>query len=462
MTGFRAQSTFNEHLRRPWSATQLSRLRLKMEAQKVLSTRDDVPLPPMAAPLLLDGEQSAYLGHASERLVALLTTELGWYVPHEPDLLDALLIGQELRPFLQEVLSTNVTVARCDFLWSHDGWKVVEVNIGGAVGGLDVADYNDLAEADPAVGPFLRQHNLSAGSPIAALADAALTACEHLGAASSRPVLAIVDSPAFESAFHLAHRTLARHYTARGFHVVIRHQGRLSLRDGHLYADDTHVDVVHRQFLLEDMMEDPPAAMSVFEAARAGNVALVTGFREEFLGGKGMLAILRAAADRGILSASDARLVRTVVPETRLLHRPDGNAFAESGDGYDRLRDPAAGKEWVIKPSIGSSGAAVTIGPAVDDDTFRTAVAAAAASKHAWVAQRYVPSAPVDLPFLEEQSLAFRRCQIHPSFFVTQGRTTGAWTRVTPGSRPGLIAMANGALYGGVFQEDCGSPATVA
>lgn len=114
----------------------------------------------------------------------------------------------------------------------------------------------------------------------------------------------------------------------------------------------------------------------------------------------------------------------------------------------------AAAQEWVIKPSIGSSGAAVTIGPAVDDDTFRTAVAAAAASKQAWVAQRYVPSVLVDLPFLSEQGLTFHGCQIHPSFFVTRGQTTGAWTRVIPGRKPGLISMANGALYGGVFQEN--------
>ncbi|WP_144420162.1 MULTISPECIES: circularly permuted type 2 ATP-grasp protein [Micromonospora] len=454
MTKFRVQSAFNERLRRPGSATRLSRLRREMEARKVLSTRDDVRLPPMAAPLLLDREQSAYLRHASERLVALLTTELGRYVPHEPDLLDALRIGAELRPFLRDALSTNVTVARCDFLWSAEGWKVVEVNIGGAVGGLDVLDYNELAEADPAIGPFLREHGLSAGSPIAALADAALAACARLGTASSRPVLAIVDSPTYEPLFHLAHRTLARHYAARGFRVVIRHQRRLSLRDGHLYADDTHVDLVHRQFIIEDMLEEPAAAVPVFEAARAGNVAIVTGFREEFLGGKGMLAILRAAAERGVLPADDARLMRAVVPETYLLHRPAGRAFAGSGDGHDRLRHPGAAREWVVKPSIGSSGGEVTLGPAVNDETFQAAVAAATVSNQAWVAQRYVPSDLVDLPFLQGQELTFRGCQIHPSFFVTQGRTTGAWTRVVPGRKPGLIAMANGALYGGVFLED--------
>ncbi|OLF14682.1 hypothetical protein BU204_25665 [Actinophytocola xanthii] len=443
------QSAFNDYLGPPGPAPELAALREALDATKAVRTRDDMYFTPLPAPLLLDREQNAYLRHASERLVALLTTELGTYVADEAELLDVLRIGPVLRPFVREALAADVTVARCDFLWSREGWRVVEVNIGGPVGGLDVRGYNDLAAKNPLVGPFLTENGLDAGSPIDALAEATRRACERLGVAAARPVIAIVDSPEFEPIYHLAYRRLVEHYAANGFDAVICHQGTLSVRNGHLFSGELHIDAVHRQFILEDMLTEPELALPVLQAASAGTTALISGFREELLGCKGMLAVLRDAAVRGLLSAEDAHLVLDVVPETVLLHRPDRAGFSGAGDPQV-LRDATAA-DWVVKPSIGSSGGGVTLGAGVDEGTFRDAARAATGSDDAWVAQRFVRSDPVTLPLLRDEELTFGGCQIHPSFFVTEGRATGAWTRALPGQAARLVAMVNGALFGGVY-----------
>ena len=144
LTDFQIQSAFNSYLQaQELSAAHLAALRDRVDAEKVMCAREDTYAPLLLAPLLLDRDQMMYLRHASERVVALLTTELDSFVPDEHELMDLLRAEQPLRPFLQEKLPTTVTVARCDFLWSPSGWRLIEVNVSGAVAGLDVVDYNE-------------------------------------------------------------------------------------------------------------------------------------------------------------------------------------------------------------------------------------------------------------------------------------------------------------------------------
>jgi hypothetical protein len=445
LTDFQLQSAFNSYLRaQELSALHLAALRGRVDAEKVLCAREDTYAPQLPTPLLLDRDQMLYLRQASERIIALLTTELSSFVPNEQELMDLLRAEQPLRPFLQEELPNTITVGRCDFLWSPSGWQLIEVNISGAVGGLDMVDYNKLLMADTFLGPYLHEHGLGTGSPMAALADRIRPACRAAGQ-SGRPVAAIVDALGFDRVYRIGHQRLARLYAASGFETIVCDEGDLSLNHGHIFANGTHVDVIHRQFLLEDMTESADFARPVLEAAQTGNVVLVSGFREEYLGVKGMLCVLRAAADEGALSAEDAVLVKSVVPETHLMHRLPSRIFPSAGEG-EGTRD-----EWVIKPSLGSIGTAVTLGPSVTRHSFQEALSAALASDKAWVCQRFVPSEPVMLPLLEENTLAMRECQIHPGILVIDGAACGAWVRALKGRQPRAIGSRGGQLYGSVF-----------
>jgi hypothetical protein len=451
LTAFQLQSAFNSYLQgQEDSALRLAALQGRIDAERVLYAREDTYAPPLIAPLLLDRDHMTYLRHASERIIALLTTELGSFVPSERDLMDLLRAEQPLRPFLAEGLPNTITVGRCDFLWSPSGWQLVEVNISGAIGGLDIVDYNDLVMADTFVGPYLRERGLGIESPMAPLIDRALSACAA-ATQSERPVIAIADALGFDRVYKIGHQRLARLYETGGFEAIVCNEGDLSLKHGHIFVNDVHVDAIHRQFVLEDMTESADFALPVLRAAQAGNVVLISGFREEYLSVKGMLCILRAAADQGALSAEDAALIKSVVPETHLMHRPP-QAFLSLGDGEAASRRHP--EDWVIKPSLGSTGTAVTLGPGVTEHSFQNALSTALTSNQAWVCQRFVPSEPILLPLLKENTLTIQECQIHPCILVIDGAACGTWVRALEGRQPRVIALSNGALSGSVFGPD--------
>lgn len=412
-----------------------------------MTAREDMYFPPLPVPLVLDRHDAALLDHASERIVALLTDEVERLIPAEPMVLRELRIPGRLLPFMRDRLDNAVTFARCDFLLSSEGWQLVEVNIGGACGGLDIGDYNDLARAHPLIGDFVQEHNLRAHSPLVALADRVLAACRRVTDADP-PTLAVVDSPGFDDIYRIAHQRVARQYAQRGLQTVICNESELELCGHRLYLGGVPIHAVHREFILEDMMEDADAAVPVFDAALHGTIVLVSGFREEALGGKAMLAFLRGAAARGALDPKDRQMIQAIVPDTRLLHRPQDPDLAPFADPTDT---GIAGGDWVLKPSIGSSGGSVVLGPKVGAHVFREAVATAAKSGDAWICQRFVKSRLLPIPSLHDNGLRIEGHQIHPSIFVLDGKAVGAWTRAVMGDGPRLIGLADGALYGGVF-----------
>jgi hypothetical protein len=441
LTDFQLQAAFNSYLQaQELSAPHLAAIKGRADAGKVLCAREDTYAPLLSAPLLLDREQIVYLRHASERVIALLTTERHSFVPDEEELLNVLRAEEPIRPFLREKLPATITAGRCDFLWSPWGWQLIEVNISGAVGALDIIDYNELVTADTFLGPYLREHGLDTGSPMAVLADRVLSACAAT-TQSRRPVVAIVDALGFDRIYNIGHQRLRRLYEGGGVEAIVCNEDDLSLRHGHIFVNGAHIDAIHRQFILEDMTESADFAMPVLAAARMGNVVLITGFQEEYMGAKGMLCVLRAAADQGALSAEDAALIKSIIPETHLMHRLPPRLFAS----------PGACDDWVIKPSLGSIGSAVTLGPSVTRHSFQQALSATAESDQAWVCQRFVPSEPVTLPLLEQNTLAMRECQIHPGIVVVDGVACGAWVRALKGRQPRVIGAKGGQLYGSVF-----------
>jgi hypothetical protein len=445
---FRLQNAFNSFLiRNPGASSSLTALRATMDSRQVVAQREDRYLPPLPTPLLLDADQARFLDHASERIVSLLTTQMARLLGTEEAARRELRLPRQLERYVYAPLDNLVPIARCDYLWSRRGWQLVEVNFGGACGGMDIGEYNEVARSEPLIAGFLDEHGLDAPTPMTALADRIKLACRGITSAAE-PVLAVVDSPGYDRIYGIAHERVARQYAERGLRTVICNLNELTQRDGRLLLGDLWVHAVHRDFLLEDLIEVPDAAITVLVAAQRGNLVLVSGFYDEMLGAKAVLALLRGAAARGDLPVKDTALVRKVLPETTLVHRPQDPALA---GWYDPSRNGTGDDGWVLKPSFGSSGQSVVLGPTVGPRSFDEAVSRAASSAEAWVCQRYVESTPVVLPILADDRLSLAECQIHPSILVLDGRAVGAWTRAVVGRDPCVIGVLRGALCGGVL-----------
>ena len=75
----------------------------------------------------------------------------------------------------------------------EQGFRVLEINYGAALGGLDSAVLNRSMAEQPFIGDFLQRHDLGYLDPLDGLADTLFTECGL--AAGSRPVVALTDWP---------------------------------------------------------------------------------------------------------------------------------------------------------------------------------------------------------------------------------------------------------------------------
>ncbi|WP_406138553.1 hypothetical protein [Streptomyces sp. NBC_01089] len=87
------------------------------------------------------------------------------------------------------------------------------------------------------------------------------------------------------------------------------HIGQFDYRDGRVWLGDRAVDIIHRIFLVEDLLESPdaPALMDqVVSAAAAGEVKLFVPLDAEVYASKTTLAMLSDEDNRRLLAASPA------------------------------------------------------------------------------------------------------------------------------------------------------------
>ncbi|WP_031509459.1 hypothetical protein [Streptomyces megasporus] len=426
----------------------LAEAQRELRAAAAMQPRPDEWIPLASVPVLLDREEVELLGEASRELTAAVRSDPAVALYGDIDTaLEELRTPAPLRPFVRAEIPHEVELSRSDFLLGSDGWQANEINICAGLGGLLVEDYDACFSRRP-LRDLLAAGGCRARTPMDLLARAVHRRCEKLAGGDGRPVLAVVDWEGYDVAYLRDHVRMAELFAARGFETVVCHHRELRYEHGRLRLRGRPVDVVHREFLLEDMPQDPDSARPVLDAAVDGAVVLTTGFRAEWQAQKVTFGLLHQAARRGLLSPAAAELVRRRIPETWLL-TPEALADGEAAFG--------AHTDLVLKPSIGSLSQGVRLGADMDEGEFRSALRAAAENLDApHVLQRLIPPGTVPFPHLNDarDALSFPATQVSIGFFVVDGEPAGAWSKVCPRSVPTIIHHHNGGQWGSVRYPD--------
>lgn len=144
---------------------------------------------------------------------------------------------------------------RADLYVDETGFRLLELNMGSALGGMDNADMNRALLEHPALAEFAQAHELEY---IDTMREQVNNYYAETGLpAQSHPVLACTDWPS-------SYKTLEpymRHYTNRvkklGLDDNPCHIGQLEVRDGRVWLGDRAIDIIDRLFMLEDLLESP-------------------------------------------------------------------------------------------------------------------------------------------------------------------------------------------------------------
>ena len=343
---------------------------------------------PAFADRSVDLSATSYMGRCLTRPVfldqqerALLAEDLGNLHAALAALPDRL-FGGDLGAFARAVGMTDPQVAailcgqgrapsrlaRADIYHDGIGFRLMEFNMGSAIGGLDNAMLNRALLAHPAVAEFVRANGLSYVDTMAETADTLRT--EAGIAADARPVVAAVDWPASFADLEPQLRLSAQALATYGIDAIPCHLGQLRVAGGRVWLQDRPIDAIYRVFLIEDLLDPQGPALidPVLRAAERGEVAIFTPMDSELYGSKAALAMLSDEANRHLHDPAELASLDRLLPWTRMVR--DGSVTVDG----ERVALPEFAveqqHELVLKPTMLHGGSGVVLGWQVDADEW--------------------------------------------------------------------------------------------
>ncbi len=239
-------------------------------------------------------------------------------------------------------------LGRADLFRDETAFRVLELNLGSALGGLDNALLNRVFLTDPAVADFVASHGLSYIDTMDVLVDTLRAECGL--PAGARPLIAVADWP---DSFPILERQLrysAAQLTRYGLEAVPCHLGQLRVADRRVWLDGRPVDVIYRVFLIKDLLRPEAGELAdpLLRAAERGEVVLFAPMDAELYGSKGALALLSDEANRHLFSGAELASLDRVLPWTRMV-RP-GPVTVGGGGQADMTEYALAERELADRP----------------------------------------------------------------------------------------------------------------
>jgi len=284
-------------------------------------------------------------------------------------------------------------LARADMYTSQEGPRLLELNMGSGVDGIENGEICRAMLRHPVLREFARAHRLGYVDTFGQ--HAGMIFDETGFKRDSCPMVAVVDWPGHYQRIRTFLHEVTRRWRRRGLDAHACHAGQLTVSNGRVRLRGRPVDIIFRIFLTEHMLEpDGPALIQpLIDATRRGQVAMFTPLDAELYGSKIPLAMLSDHANRPLFSAAELASIDRILPWTRTV-RP-GPVTLEDGRSVD-LFGYAVGHqhELVLKPALLHGGIGVVAGwdPGTSPQAWRDRLASAMGGRY--VLQRRVRPQP--------------------------------------------------------------------
>jgi hypothetical protein len=324
---------------------------------------------------------------------------------------------------------------RADVYYDGSSFKLLEFNIGSALGGLDMVGTLPKAYLRiPAFAEFAADHGLRYLDMGGDLAEALRNGGKTIGA--GEPVVAVLEGPGGMAVYGHQRRAIAELLAEHGIDCRVGEIGDLEFRAGKPHLDGTGVDVILRYYGLEEMLAHPAGVAlmePVFRAHEDGTVVVWT--PSNVFSNKGTLAMLSEfAGDTAMFSAAERAVIDRVLPWSRMLGRPGAGPDAERIEECVRRQE-----QLVFKPTGLYGGEGVVIGQEVDGRTWREALTAS--SQTGSLVQEVVR--PNLEPVIDPETGARSEWYALWAAFMTPAGLSGGGVRAIPPGGTTVITMIN-------------------
>lgn len=378
------------------------------------------------------------------------------------------LFGGDVAAFARAVGMTDVQVSaivrsrgtsvtrqtRADLYAEGDGFRLLEFNMGSALGGMDNADMCRAQLEHPLLADFARRKGLGFVDTMREQVNNILV--ESGFTQEDRPVVALTDWPSSYQDLAPYMEQFCERWQALGLDAHPCHIGQLEVRDGRVWLGERPVDIISRMFLIEDLLEypDAPALMDpILDAAHRGEVRIFTPMDSEVFAGKGALAMLSDEENRSLFSADELTSLDRILPWTRMV-RP-GPVTTPTGERAELLTYALAYRhELALKPTLLHGGNGVVLGwsPDVTDEGWRELITGALGGPY--VLQRRVR--PDIERFPDEAGELRPWTAVWGVFTVASGYGGGYARATTVESGAEVVNTSTGACAGPILHETAG------
>ena len=330
----------------------------------------------------------------------------------------------------------------------HDGvnFRLMELNIGSTVGGLDNAALNRAVLAHPAVAGFTAESGLSYVDTMAELAD--MLRAEYKTDDGHPPVFAAVDWPDSFATLEPQLRASAAVLAGYGIEILPCHLGQLDISGGQVRLDGRRIDVVYRVFMIEDLLDAaaPELVDPVLRAVERGEVGMFAPMDAELYGSKAALAMLSDEANRDRFTAEELASLDRILPWTRMVR---DQPVTVGGSTVDLLPYAAEQRtELVLKPTTMHGGLGVVLGWQATPEAWAAALRGAADGPY--VLQARIRSEPELFPAADGPE----RQVVNWGVFTVGRGYGGAIVRGSTDLGGGVLNSAGGATLGCCFNAN--------
>jgi hypothetical protein len=210
-------------------------------------------------------------------------------------------------------------MGRADFYQDSQGFRLLEINWGAALGGLDAAILNRAMLEQPVIADFVTEQALGYLDPMAEMVATLFAECGV--PPGSRPVVALTDWPVSFATLEPRLRKNVEAYDRFGIDARPCHVGQLRYAEGRVWLGEQVIDVVYRLFLMEDLLDETGPALiePVLLAAERGEVAIFSPMDADLYGSKGALALLSDERNRPRFSERELACLDRMLPWTRMI-----------------------------------------------------------------------------------------------------------------------------------------------
>jgi hypothetical protein len=312
----------------------------------------------------------------------------------------------------------------------HDGarYKLLELNVGSELAGVEMAEIcKTYLDFEP-FRQFAEQHDLR----YVRTAEKIARVLREVGrpvVSSGEPVIALLEGAGGLARFGAVCRSFQEVMAHFGLDVRVAEVGDVTTKDGKVVLDGTPIDVVLRNYSVNQLLNDPhgeAAAEPVFRAHEEGKTVLFTTMDTVMYSNKGNLALLHDHQLSDAFTSQEADLIDRMLPWTRRLAETQTDVDGETVDLVTHCQ--AHRDDLILKPRSGFGGIDTFPGWEHTDGEWRDLLTESLAKD--FVVQRRV--IPLGEPVIDPKTGELEDWGANFGTFITDEGYAGTYIRAAP------------------------------